>query len=180
MLDIQRLRDLLTKIPLPPGEELPQGIADADCDLFEQRTGMLLPADLRNWLIMTNGPCVGPGGLFGIRPRRRHLDIEAHLKMYPSWSAKKWIPIAGDGCGNYYVVATGQECGGGYPVLFVDTSASPDIPAYIVASDLEHFVIFLLEAELGDRSWPFRETSVIRADPNIVRFAGVKLPWATG
>ena len=126
---------------------------------------------------MSNGPCVGPGGLYGIKTIRKHLDIEVYLEMFPGWQTKKWIPIAGDGCGNHYILATQDDYGAGFPVLFIDCSMDDESPAFIVASDIGHFLAFLLGKELGVSGWPFDEASVVHADPSIRHFQGVALPW---
>ncbi len=177
MIDAPRIQELLCKVPKPPEELLPHGIGDVECDDFEKRTEIDLPEDAREWLKLANGPCVGPGGIYGIRPSRAHLDIESFFLSFPSWKARKWIPIAGDGCGNYYIVPTQHEYGRGFPVLFFDTSSSVDEPSYIVASDIGHFMLALLEKELGKEGWPFNEKAVVQSDPHIVAFKGVDLPW---
>jgi cell wall assembly regulator SMI1 len=177
MIEVSRIRELLNKVPKPPEDLLPQGVSDEDCDDFEKRTGITLPHDMRDWLKMANGPCVGPGGLFGIRPLRKHLDIESLLSLFPLWKTRKWIPIAGDGCGNYYVIPTQYDYGNGYPILFVEASSCADFPSYIVSSDVGHFLVFLLEKELGKQGWPFNERFVTELDPRIVHFKGVELPW---
>lgn len=173
------IRDLLVRVPGPPGEDLPKGIGDADFDGFSMRTGIAIPGPLREFLTMTNGPCVGPGGLFGIRTLRPHLDMESYLESHPTWKIRRWIPIAGDGCGNYYVLCTQGEFGPGLPVVFIDTSMSDGSPSFIVASDLRHFLTFLLEKELGRKEWPFDKTTVTQRDPDIVSFHDVRLPWET-
>jgi hypothetical protein len=61
--------------------------------------------------------------------------------------------------------------------LFVDTSSSSDVASYIVPSDIGHFLVSLLEKELGKEGWPFNEKSVIESDPQICHFKGVDLPW---
>ena len=177
MIDIARIKSLLEQVPQPPGEPLPNGISDVECDDLEARMGIPLPLEFRKWLNMSNGPCVGPGGFYGIRTQRPHLDIETHFVRHPSWKVRKWVPIAGDGCGNYYVLSTSYEFGRGKPVLFVDTHVSSEEPAFIVASDIEHFLVFILERELGKKDWPFGAESVIRSDPRILEFTGVNLPW---
>lgn len=176
MIDAIQIWDLLSKVPMPP-EELPEGINDHECDVFEKRTGIRLPADLRDWLKLCNGPCAGPGGFFGIRPWRSDLDIEAILELYPEWEAKKWIPVAGDGCGNYYVMPTEQEFGPGFPVFFIEAEESRELPQYIAASDLGHFLIAILQRELNIKGWPFDRDFVMQSDPEITRFHSVKLPW---
>ena len=181
--EIQAVTELLENVPQPPEESLPGGIGDADIEAFAERTGITVPPSLAVWLKTSNGPCVGPGGLFGIRPARENLDIEFRLDLYPQWKEQAWIPVAGDGCGNYYVLVTAQEFGRGWPVLFIDTMESPDKPAYIVASDLWRFLIFLLDQELlrekgfSDTPWPFDREEVTRRDPEIEGFKGVSMPW---
>jgi cell wall assembly regulator SMI1 len=169
----------MTKVPKPPEDVLPAGAELAECNAFEARTGISLPDDFRSWLKLSNGPCIGPGGLFGIRPARTALDIESRLANFPTWKTRKWLPVAGDGCGNYYVIPTQHEFGVGYPVVFIEPITTADAPQYIVASSIGRFLIFLLEEELGAKGWPFTETKVLEADPDIVRFVGVDLPWAT-
>jgi hypothetical protein len=146
-------------------------------DGFAVRTEIRVPTSLRDWLKITNGVCAGPGGLFGIRPHREDFDIESLYSAYPVWRDKKWIPIGGDGCGNYYVLVTQQELGPGFPVVFIDTSVGAEQPTYLAASDLEHFLVFLLEKELGHKGWPFNETIVVQYDPHILDFENVPLPW---
>lgn len=177
MIDKQIIQQLLAQVPRPPEEEIPSGTSDRECNAFEQRTDIFLPDEVRQWLKITNGPCVGPGGLYGIRPQRSHLDMEAFFEIYHSWRNRKWIPIAGDGCGNYYIIPTQAEYGIGYPVLFVDTSSPFDVPAFIVASDIEHFLIALFKKELGEKGWPFNENYVTKTDPGIISFVGISLPW---
>jgi cell wall assembly regulator SMI1 len=177
MFDASRIYDLLQQVPQPPEDSLPSGIANSDLDDFQGRTGIHLPSGMQSWLRLTNGPCVGPGGLYGIHTSRSNLDIEGYLEIFPNWKAKKWIPVAGDGCGNYYVIPTQHEFGDFYPVLFVDTSKSFDSPSYVVASDLEHFLIAILSKELGATEWPFNNEYVTRFDPQITKCHGVDLPW---
>ena len=93
------------------------------------------------------------------------------------WKSKKWIPIAGDGCGNYYLLATSHEYGRGRPVFFVDTHEDPNEPSYLVASDLWHFMSFLLRKELGESAWPFRKEFVVEEDPAIESYHGLRYPW---
>ncbi len=182
-IEVKAVRDLLHKVPGPPGEALPGGVSDADLRAFSERTGIEIPAPLSTWLKLSNGPCVGPGGLFGIRPARADLDIERCFERYPQWKERAWIPVAGDGCGNSYVLATAQEFGPGWPVLFIETLPSPQEPACIVASDLWRFLVFLLEREffrekgIRDTPWPFDRTEVTRRDPEIESYKDVPMPW---
>src|SRR5581483_128991 len=104
--------------------------------------------------------------------------METYLGMFPSWKVRKWVPVAGDGCGNYYVIPTQGEYGSGYPVLFIDTSSTSDAPSFVVSSDIGHFLVALLEKELGAAGWPFNENYVTKADPRITDFSHVPMPWS--
>lgn len=177
MVNIPAIRTLLRRIPHPPEEELPAGLSDQECTRFEERTGLVMPPDLRAWLNISNGPCVGPGGLYGVCPPRMHLDIESYYDMYPTWRTRGWIPVAGDGCGNQYVLVTKREYGNGLPIVFVESTSDHEMPAYIVASDIRHFLLFLFLRELGQCGWPFDEAIVTQNDPAIMTFHDVPLPW---
>ena len=148
-----------------------------------------MPDDLREWLKISNGTFVGTVPVYGVHPANSPLSLEVVLKIYALWREKKWIPIADDGCGNYYVMATQGEFGEGFPIVFVEAVTDHENPRYIVASDLGHFLIFLMEDELSLRQadpydpteppetpWPF-DKEVVHDDPAILNFHGVPLPW---
>lgn len=168
---------LLAKVPAPPNEDTPPGATESDIAGFEERIGLRVPTKLRAWLLASNGPCVGPGGVFGIEPRREALDIERLMALRPIWHEKGWIPVAGDGCGNYYVVPCRGEFGEGEPVMFIDTMEDDSVPAYIAASDMWRFLRFLFKKELNESKWPYDRDEVLKADPDIVTFRDVPLPW---
>ncbi|MCP4536461.1 MAG: SMI1/KNR4 family protein [Chloroflexi bacterium] len=168
---------LLRKVPAPPEDSLPAGASNAALQDAESTNGILFPPKLRDWLSTSNGACVGPGGLVGIDINRDSHDLAAIFDNYPIWRDKGWIPVAGDGCGNYYVVATRNDYGAGEPVLFVDANETPDEPAFIAASDTWLFLKFLLSKEVGESRWPFNEAEVVTSDPDIVSFENVCFPW---
>ena len=62
-------------------------------------------------------------------------------------------------------------------MLFIEAVIDPDVPAYIVASDVEHFVEFIIERELKLSEWPFNPEELLARDPAILRHHGVPLPW---
>lgn len=97
--------------------------------------------------------------------------VEEVLGLHKEWLAVGFVPIAGDGCGNYFVAHPGFA--GGCPVLFVDTIASLLEPAYIVASDIEHFMAAVLNRE----DW-FDSESITRNDPQVFAATTYCLPWA--
>ena len=52
-----------------------------------------------------------------------------------------------------------------------------DSPNYVVASDVEHFVVGTLEKEMGDTGWPFSRDGTLAFDPRISDFHAVRFPW---
>jgi cell wall assembly regulator SMI1 len=164
---------------------LPPGIGDAEIRDFQMRTGLTVPASLREWLAITNGPSVGEW-LYGVRPKKRSLDIEHILRLYPAWLREGWIPVANDGCGDYYVLATQAEDGPGNPVFFIENHEDEDKPKYVAASDLWHFLYFLLDDSLhhdpesAEPAWPFSEDFVLARDAALRDYRTVPRPWEVG
>lgn len=99
------VKELLRKVPVPPGYQFPAGASEEDLRAAENRLGFPLPLTLRDWLKGCNGSLVGPGGLLG-------------------WIERKLVPVAGDGYGNYYVMAVSQGPAAD-PIVFVDTVRDP-------------------------------------------------------
>ncbi len=58
--------------------------------------------------------------------------------LFPGWAELGWLPVAGDGCGNLYVLAEDGTVG------FVDTMKDPCRLDRQVASDLLSSMIELL------------------------------------
>ena len=177
---------LLVQVPREPNTALPPGATQEAVDEFEARTGISLPYELCKWLKMCNGPCVGPGGLFGVAPASEFLLMEVHLSYEPAWFVKGWIPVAGDGTGKYYVLDSRTEVKQGHPVFFLDHERGLNEPEYVVASNIWQFLRFLLQEELdrqrgGRSSWPFHADSVLTLDPVLASCTEVApLPWSAG
>jgi len=152
-------------------------VADHECEAFSERTGIPLPDGIRAWLRILNGGYTGAGELLGINPGREDLNIESTYEAFPVWKAKGWIPIASDRFGNYYVVPTRQEYGAGFPVLFVDTMHSLHEPAYIVASNMEHFLPYFLEDALGVHVFVFSKDYFLERDPKLRDYTNVPFIW---
>lgn len=173
----QEVAGLLERVPREPGTELPGAAPESDLRAFEEDLGYSLPPDLKRWLKVSNGPNVGPGGFFGVGAVPKHLSIPACLSMFPDWKALRWIPIAGDGCGNYYVQVLSGAFGPGCPVVFVEPMSGSNEVAYAVASTVPLFVIGLLRQELERSRWPFDRDLVISFDPDLVKLKNVAMPW---
>lgn len=173
----QDVLSMMPRLKAPPGYEFPGGVSDFELRGFEERTGLLLPEELRDWLRTCNGALIGPGGVYGIRPREAWLDIESMLADFPEWQRSGWVPVAGDGNGDYYVMATRASSEAAGVVMFIEPMTSTDRPTFVVASDIWHFLSGLFSAELGERSWPFDERSTLDADPRLAEHASLGLPW---
>lgn len=175
----EEVMNLAAQVPSPPGETLPPGQSDSEIDGFTERTGLPVPAELREWLRFSNGPCIGPGGIFGIRPRSKHFDMEAVYEFLPEFKEKNWLPLGTDGCGNYYVLDLASEPESLRPVYFVDAYQDRGYsrPTYAVASGLWLFLRFLFRAELGENGWPFDTRFVLSCDPLLAEVRGAPLPW---
>ncbi|MBI3862417.1 MAG: SMI1/KNR4 family protein [Planctomycetia bacterium] len=165
---------LLERIQWPPGTTQASMATRTAAAEFSERLDVAIPDDVVQWLTVLNGARIGRGGVFGIRPDDDYCDIEAMFNVYPGWKTKGWIPIAGDGCGNYYVIIPDETC---FPVCFVDTMADSERPTYVVASGTWQFLRFLFEDELHPSGWPFDRAFVLSRDPEIQRCTIAPLPW---
>lgn len=169
------LQLLVQRVPRAPEDAIPPGVSEQEVEEFAARNQLTVPTELAQYLELSNGPCIGPGGLLGIRTTRPDLDIESIYRIFPDWRAKQWIPVAGDGCGNYYVVV---PVAGRSPVVFVDTGLDAMKPDYVVASGVLRFLCSLLQQELTPTGWPFEEALVRRLDPDLASFgAWLPMPW---
>lgn len=105
----------------------------------------------------------------GLCPGDDYLDIEARYRGYPHWRVRGWIPIAGDGLGNYYVLDTTRRTRSGHPILFLDHEQSEveicDTPNYVAASNLWSFLRYLFLDELHAAYNLFDEWDALRQDP---------------
>jgi hypothetical protein len=84
------------------------------------------------------GAGIGPGGVFGQRPGTPFTDMAWRRDLFPEWAELGWLPVAGDGCGNCYVLTGDGTIG------FVDTMKDPAQIDRQVAGDLISFMIGLL------------------------------------
>ncbi|WP_433789815.1 BTAD domain-containing putative transcriptional regulator [Actinoplanes sp. CA-252034] len=165
--DDARLLELVARATRSPEDHEPvRGATEDEIAQIGGRFPMPLPSSYVSWLRVCNGAAIGPGGVFGTGDALERLD------QFGGWSQRGWIPIAGDGCGNVYVVDA--ESGA---VYFIDAAEGDDY-SYRVAGDVPHFVRFLLERDAGRRGWPFDARYVTGIDPGI-HDAGPEslLPW---
>ena len=126
-----------------PDDDAPQGASEVELAVLSLRLGHGLPPVLSSWLTVCRGAAIGPGGVFGQRPDRPFLDMVSTLDLYPEWRTLGWLPVAGDGCGNYYVLAEDGTVG------FVDPMSNPGKFERQVSADLLSFMTDLLGADQG-------------------------------
>ena len=170
--------DLLERVPRPPGMRAVTGASIGQLEALGDLLGYSVPESVRAWLGLCNGAVAGPGGLYGSEVEWDFLNIGFVLNLYPDWRGRKWLPIAGDGNGNHYVVDVSRTHLIVDGVFFVDVCDDPMGLAYIVASDLSRFLNFLLNRELGIRQWPFDRDYVLGRDPIVGSVSPLSLlPW---
>ena len=174
MTELEDVIAILPKLERPPGERIPDGLAQIEIDSIECRIGFQLPSLFRKWLMTTNGPCVGPGGIVGAKTPRELQNLESIYDLHPNWKINRWVPVAGDGCGNYYLLLANQRDVS--PVVFVDVMKDSNKPTFIVGSNLWKFFLFLFLSELGESRWPFDREEVLKIDPQIASTPFL-LPW---
>jgi len=110
-------------------------------------------------------------------------SLEVYANFRDRWGMPhRYWPVAGDGCGNYYVLAMDKiGASGESPVGFIETMESATEPAYWAASSYAHFVFFLSTRHCAEKgcskfitypstiAWPFDPTFVLSIDPDLER-----------
>jgi hypothetical protein len=139
--ELAELRRLVAGAVRAPEDEAPSGASELEIDALESRLGRDLPLVLRLWLSVCRGAAIGPGGVFGHRPDRDFLDMPHVQALFPQWRELEWLPVASDGCGNYYVLTHDGSVG------FVDTMKDPGQLDRLASSDLLSFMTGLLRAD---------------------------------
>lgn len=176
-IKIALLLSLLGRVLLPPEGEAVQGVKESQLAAVASKYEQQIPVNYVRWLSACNGSSAGPGGIFGVRTPAGAPDALDILDFHPDWANHGWIPVAGDGNGNYYVLDTSRKHIDRDAVYFVDTMADEGL-TYIAASDLLIFLKFLLGRELGEERWPFNAEYVVGSDPDIMRVRDLNLlPW---
>jgi len=138
---LEVLRGLVAGAIRAPEDELPRGAVPTELDSLQARLDCYLPPVLRAWLSVYRGAGIGPGGVFGPRPDAPLLDMAWRRDLFPGWAESGWLPVAGDGCGNCYVLTADGTIG------FVDTMKDPGRIDRQVAGDLLSFMTSLLAGD---------------------------------
>ena len=135
------LRRLVAGADRAPEDDAPEGASAAELAVLSDRLGRTLPPALEGWLSVCRGAAIGPGGVFGQRPDRPGLDMVRIRNLFAEWQPLGWLPVAGDGCGNYYVLVEDGTVG------FVEPMSDPGRLERQVSADLLSFMAELLAAE---------------------------------
>jgi hypothetical protein len=62
------IKKLLQIVPRPPGSDIPPGADEESIKQLAMLFSEPLPEELVEWFQLCNGPCIGPGGVFGVAP----------------------------------------------------------------------------------------------------------------
>jgi cell wall assembly regulator SMI1 len=174
---ILKIQYLLSEFEIPEQYKLKNRLSINQITEFEEKFNIRFPEKFVDCLLSFSGSFAGDGGIFGLHQEKSILDIGYYFDLFPNWLNAKWIPVASDGCGNYFVCIANSQFEGKDPVVFIDSSLGYDKIAYIVASNLFDFLIFYLEGSLSNTGWPFDSEFVVGIDPDILTFSSLRLPW---
>lgn len=141
---------------------------------FAMQTGIAPAQSWLDWLSVANGADLSSADYWlshctGLtRYPTRLPDARWHLARYPEWRSRGWIPIADDGCGDYFLLGQPFQGGPSDAVMFWDqaTPAEAGID-YVISSDLWTFIVGVLELRGGPTNWPFNDTHLLEFDPQM-------------
>ena len=172
LLEQRELKALMHEALLNPDELPLSGASPAEIAAAEAKLGRRLPEELRDWLSVVNGACIGRQYFIGVHPAS--YDIESTLEGTPYWEGRGWLPIAGDGCGDYYVLLEDEI---GHPIAFIDQMDFEKL-AYVVSSNLAIFLRRFIAAEaILDWGWLFDKSEMLEKDPALLTLNVAPLPW---
>src|SRR5262245_41964502 len=137
----QELLDLLSHPSIVGPDGVPPGASELEVQTFERLYGLRLPPTVRDWF-GSEWRVLWNAGLS--RARRLSCGLQYFL-------AKSWLPVAADGCGDYYLIDLTGPDQGDYPVFFWDHETDWDaesgglIKGYAVASNVWIFSLLFLK-----------------------------------
>lgn len=184
-----RIAELLGELAALDGKIVPPGATESDFERFRVDTGLRLPAELEDWLSVSNGPFIGQAGYLGVGRGLEGGTMEKTLSVFQEFVRNQWFPICSDGCGNYYVFDVSDTFAPFRPVLFIDCFEAFDKPSFTASSNFWLFVTLYLEKDITLRHvtddeeimsywWPFHEKETLDTDPELGYFRQLKLcPW---
>lgn len=149
---------------------------------FENRYGISLDHNFKEWLSISNGSHAGGGGFYGIGHSKD--SIQLNFVVHPYWILSQWVPVAGDGFGNTYLIDCSRTSIRGF-VFFIDSHNNASKITYYVASNFWMFMYLMLVGESDNYPdeneyedlWPFNKDFVLSIDPAIKNAPYDLLPW---
>jgi hypothetical protein len=142
----EELLELLSHPSIVSPGGVPPGTSEIDIQTFERLHGLQLPPTLREWFSLVNGAFCGTQSFLGLN------DYRVGSKNF---RARSWLPVADDGCGDYFLIDLARPDQGDYPVFFWDHETDRDvgngalIKGYAVASNVWIFSLLFLKHELA-------------------------------
>lgn len=174
LVDVLRL---LPEAGHRPGDTI-AGATDADLDDLSSAFGRPLPDDVVAWLRLCNGTLAGEGGIFSVS------RIIEELEFWPVHRVRGGLPIAGDGCGNTYVV---DSTAGSAVGLFEPIASDEELQCYF-SSNLRAFLGRWLRKEIANTRarrarpqhrdydpWPLEASEAVQLDSELANLS--PLPW---
>jgi len=144
---------------------------------IERELGISIPPSLKEWWQHCNGFSFTYGNAYGVNTEDPGGDIRGIYRLdgLDAWRQRNWIPVADDGCGNYYLLVR-DEIADLFPVCFVEMLEDPFSLHYAASSGIHHFLWGFVSTSVG-RDWPFNRSEALALDPDLARVQVAPLPW---
>jgi hypothetical protein len=175
----------------PPLPDKPRQGVSADRLALEKQVADMLPPELVEWLPRATSAAPDErgsiesfnnlGGMVSFFGSDGLLDrisppsvIEGVRKWLKSWLGRRWLPIASDGCGDYFLLI--EHVPGRRIVVFWDQRNNCDEYDYVYASSLWHFLAGALSKP--HEQWPCNRWATLAFDPDMGELKGVRFGWS--
>lgn len=148
------------------------------------------------WRVLRHTRVVGLPKFDASPPDLHDRIFGDYRRLYKDYLARSWLPVAADGCGDYYLVDLTGTDDGHHAVFFWDHETDWDAETgnpskgYAVASNVWVFSLLFLRHELARHDgshargeyWhcPFDPDRTLRHDPNLADVTSAPLPWKPG
>lgn len=157
------IRLLMPQAHYAPEYVLPGPASPEAIEALEREVGLCLSEPHKRWLQICDGLLIGTP-VFGVN------ELRSQFEDWRAFYDPLLVPVANDGCGNYYVTRVGAEPD---PVYFLDAIRAPELQ-FCAASNVLHLVDYLLMREVtGAQLSP---STVLARDPALATL-GATLMW---
>lgn len=154
----------------------------------QERLGFLFPSELVEWLHHCNGAAlaVDPPIFHGVPATpARYRGIEGHIDygVANTWRESRWLPIADDQCGDYYLLIPSKVLNRSIVVFWDQACDGENAFDSVAASSLWHFLAGVLDPDhaghdAGDGpGWPFDPERTLEFDPDLHALTDLPMPW---